>query len=151
MESKQLHLFNEPEFQERKGEDTVTLSELLKKADIPPEKYAEFHRLRVRAFATAQEVFDHRAVGYNVDHMPFQELVFGPVSLASEVYKRARRLAALLSPLRVEPLRRSDINRMADISIDVMNYLSWLYALVVIASESAGNENSDDAPDYLGR
>lgn len=127
----------------------LTISELVKKADIPRELVPMFEKLRVEAFNTAQQVYDDRVVAYDVDHPAYEEQVYGPVSLASEVFKRARRLAALMSPMREDPLRDADLNRILDICIDTMNYLSWLYALVVLASGFTGHANSDDAPDYL--
>lgn len=128
----------------------LSLTELIRRCDIPREKFAEFDRLRIEAFSTSLQVYADRAVGYNVDHPSFQEQVYGPLSLASEVFKRARRMAALLSPLRTEPLRKSDLNRIMDQCIDLMNYLSWLYALMALAVGSKGNDVSDDAPDYVG-
>lgn len=129
--------------------DGLYLRDLIKAADIGREQFEEFHRLRIEAFAVAQKVYADRAIGYNVDHPAFQEQVYGPVSLASEIYKRARRMAALLSPLREEPLRESDLNRILDICVDTINYLSWNYALVILATKAVGHPNSDDAPLYL--
>lgn len=127
----------------------MTISDLMRKADLPRELIPVFEKQRQEAFAKAQTVYDDRTVGYNIDHPPYEEQVYGPISLASEVFKRARRLAALLTPLRVEPLRDADVNRILDICIDTINYLTWLYALVVIASKFEGHANSDDSPDYL--
>ena len=128
--------------------EPIYLADLIRKADIDRTAFPEFERLRIDAFTVALKVYEERSIGYNVDHPSFQEQVFGPLSLASEVFKRARRLAALLSPLRTDPIRPADINRILDICIDNMNYLSWLYSLVVLATGSAGNENNDDSPDY---
>ena len=131
--------------------ESLTLGELIEATDIPREMYPEFHRLRVEAFAVAQQVFDDRAKSYNVDHQPWQEQVFGPVSLASEIFKRARRMAALLSPIRKDPIRRKDLNHIIDACIDITNYLSWVYALLIIATGLRGHANNDDAPGYLDR
>lgn len=131
-------------------EKQLTISELIRKADIPRELIPVFEKLRLEAFAVAQKVYDDRTVGYNVDHPCYEEQVYGPVSLASEIYKRARRLAALVSPVREDPLRNSDINRMLDICIDTINYLTWTYSLIVLASGFGGHADSDDAPDYVG-
>jgi len=106
--------------------DTIHVADLIRRAAIPRERAGEFEKLRVDAFAVAMDVYEDRAEGYNVDHPAYEEMVYGPVSLASEVFKRARRLAALLSPLREEALRESDINRVVDICIDGINYYSWL-------------------------
>lgn len=127
----------------------LSVQDLIRKADIGRELVPVFEKLRQEAFIKAQEVYDDRTVGYNVDHPCYEEQVYGPISLASEVYKRARRLAALTSPIREESLRDEDINRMLDISIDTINYLTWFYSLVKIASGFEGHANSDDAPDYL--
>lgn len=140
----QLRLFDFDE-----PDDSMTLEQFIRRADIPRTQYSEFHRLRKQAFVVAAKVFDDRAQSYNVDHQPFQEHVYGPVGIAGEIFKRARRMAALLSPLRKEALRRSDVNRIVDVSVDLINYLSWMYALAVLASRSLGHEDSDDAPDYL--
>ena len=127
----------------------MTLADLIRAADIPREKYPEFHKLRVEAMATAMQVYEDRAVGYNVDHQSFQEQVFGPVSLVSEIFKRARRMAAILSPMRHEPIRLVDLNHIVDNCVDLINYLSWMYALVIIATGTNGHDSSDDAPNYF--
>ena len=117
--------------------------------DIPRDKQEVFDAHRRNAFTTAQKVYDDRVVSYNVDRPCYEEQVYGPISLVSEIYKRARRLASLTSPVRDEPLRQMDINRILDACIDTMNYLSWLYALVIMLTGHTGNSNSDDSPDYL--
>lgn len=122
--------------------------DLIRRADIPREMIPVFEKLRLEAFEMAQSVYDDRVVGYNVDHPCYEEQVYGPLSLASEVFKRSRRLASLLSPLREEELRVADLNRMLDICIDNINYLTWTYALIVIASGQKGHVNSDDSPVY---
>lgn len=127
----------------------LTIQDLVKKADIPRELVPVFEKLRQEAFSKAQQIYDDRVIAYDVDHPAYEEQVFGPVSLASEIYKRGRRMAALVSPLRTDPLREADINRILDLCIDTMNYLSWNYALVVLASGFEGHANADDSPDYL--
>jgi hypothetical protein len=135
---------------EEKKELQLTVADIIRKADIPRELIPAFEQLRVEAFRVAQNVYDDRTVGYNVDHPPYEEMVYGPISLTSEIFKRARRLAALLSPMRTDPLRGADINRVIDIHIDLINYLSWSYALLVLATGYEGHVKSDDAPDYVG-
>jgi len=127
----------------------IRLNDLVRQADIPREMYPDFHKLRVEAFTMAMQVFEDRAISYNVDHQAFQEQVFGPISLVSEIFKRARRMAALISPLREEPIRERDLNHIVDACIDMMNYLSWLYALVILATGATGNDVNDDAPVYI--
>lgn len=133
-----------------KDDDPMYLRDLIRRADIPRELVPVFEKLRAEAFAVAQRVYDDRTIGYNVDHPCYEEQVYGPLSLASEIYKRARRLAALMSPVREDPLRPEDINRMLDICIDTINYLTWTYALIVLGSGYGGHLDSDDAPDYVG-
>ncbi len=128
----------------------MTIRELIQRADIPRELVPVFEKLRIEAFEIAQRVYADRTIGYNVDHPCYEEQVYGPVSLASEIYKRARRLAALTSPVRNEKLRPSDLNRMLDVCIDTINYLTWFYSLTVIASGYSGHLDSDDSPDYIG-
>ena len=126
-----------------------TLPELLKAAKLKTkEQVAKFHELRQEAFAMAAKVYADRSISYNVDHEPFEEMVYGPVSLASEIHKRATRLAGLLTPERTEPYRPEDINRMLDLNIDIINYCSWQYALLKQAGAN-GNHMGDDAPKYI--
>lgn len=128
----------------------LTIRDLIRRADIPRELVPAFEKLRIEAFVMAQKVYDDRVISYDVDHPAYEEQVYGPVSLASEIYKRARRLAALTSPVREDPLRGDDINRILDICIDTINYLTWTYALVVLASGFEGHADADDSPDYVG-
>lgn len=132
-----------------KKQIAMTVAELIQRADLPRTLIPAFEQMRVEAFTSAQRVYDNRTIGYNVDHPCYEELVYGPVSLSSEVFKRARRLAALTSPVRTDQLRPEDVNRILDICIDTINYLTWMYALVKIASSFEGHANSDDSPDYL--
>ena len=127
----------------------MKIIDLIRRSDIAREFIPVFERYRLEAFKKAQEVFDDRTVGYNLDHPCYEEMVYGPVSLVSEIFKRSRRQAALLSPLREEELREADINRILDLCIDMINYLTWLYSMVKIASGQDGHINSDDAPDYV--
>lgn len=133
-----------------KTKEPMTIRDLIRRADIPRELIPVFEKLRLEAFQMAQSVYDDRVEAYDVDHPPYEEQVYGPISLASECFKRARRLASLLSPTRELPLRPADINRSMDICIDTINYLSWTYALIKLASGFEGHANSDDAPNYLG-
>ena len=131
--------------------DGLTIGELVSKADISRELNPAFEQLRQEAFDMAQKVFAERTLGYNVDHPCYEEMVYGPISLASEVFKRARRLAALLTPIRQDKIRPADLNRVLDICIDLINYLTWMYALVKLASSYVGHADSDDSPNYIGR
>lgn len=126
------------------------ISDIIRNSMISRELIPVFEKLRTEAFSVAQGVYMDRTVGYNADHPCYEEQVYGPISLASEVYKRARRLAALLSPIREGPLRPSDVNRSLDICIDTINYLTWTYALLILATGYSGHADSDDAPDYIG-
>jgi hypothetical protein len=127
----------------------LTLSELLKITSLGHNaaQIEQFHVLRQQAFETARKVYADREQSYNVDHEPTEEMAFGPISLAGELYKRAKRMCGLLSPIRSKPLRPEDLNRMVDLSIDIINYSSWFYALILQAIE-AGNKMCDDAPMY---
>jgi hypothetical protein len=79
-------------------------------------------------------------------------MVFGPLSLAGELFKRTRRMCGLLSQIRSQPLRLADLNRLLDSSIDLMNYSSWFYALIKQAIDEAELENGagKDTPNYVG-
>lgn len=116
-----------------------------------PEQVEAFHRHRKEAFEIAVEVYEDRAASYNIDHEPFEEMVFGPLSLASELHKRTSRMCGLLTPLRTTEFREQDLNRLVDLAIDMLNYTSWFYAQIQQALPGAGNENSDDSPDFLNR
>ena len=127
--------------------ETITLAELLRLTKLTDQSQVDdFHALRVEAFQIAWDVYEDRATSYNSDHEPVEEMVFGPLSLVSELHKRTIRMCGLLSPMKPE-LRRQDLNRLVDLSVDVLNYSSWLYAIIRQAIE-AGNELCDDAPDY---
>lgn len=126
----------------------MDIRQLITVSKLPHDSYSEFNTIRLSAFKIALDIFNSRVVGYNQDHVCYEEQVYGVVSLASEIYKRASRLASLLSPTREEELDPKDINRMCDVCIDMMNYLSWTYALLVLTSGSVGNVDSDDAPKY---
>ncbi len=139
-----------PKKQTIKSDFGVSVLEIIERTNLPASVYPAFNKLRLEAFQVAQEVFDNRAASLDVDHPCYEELVYGVLSLSSEVYKRARRFAALMTPLRKEPLTGEDLNRAIDICIDTINYLSWGYAMLVMASKYEGNANADDSPDYLG-
>lgn len=127
---------------------TITLAELLKITKLKtPEQIRDFHALRTEAFQVAWDVYADREASYNYDHEPMEEMVFGPFSLVSELHKRTVRMCGLLSPLKPS-LRPQDLNRLVDLSVDVLNYSSWLYAIIKQAMEEAGNHFCDDAPNY---
>lgn len=128
---------------------SLTLAQLILKTRLDtPEKVEQFHLLRRQAFEAVEKVYADRAASYNFDHEPTEEMVYGPVSLASEIFKRARRLTGLLSPLRPVALRLSDLNRILDVTVDLISYLSWFYALIKIAGVN-GHANCDDKPAYV--
>lgn len=112
---------------------TISLGDLIRHAELnTPAKVAQFHMLRKRAFDHAQELYADRETSYNVDHEPTQEMPYGPVSLVSEMFKRVRRAASILSPLRRTELDATDLNRLLDTCTDTLNYTSWLYALIIM-------------------
>jgi len=127
----------------------MTIRDLIRKSILPPEAIGEFDRLRRDAFTITQKVYADRAASYDVGRPPYGVFAYGVVSLASLVYEKSWRLTSLVSPVRVEALRPADIKRILDTCIDEINYLSWLYAMTVIATGAEGHLNSDDAPDYL--
>ncbi len=113
--------------------DLIVLRKLRTDEDIE-----KFHELRRAAFSEATRIFKERAASYNVDHEPGEEMVYGIVSLASEMYKRIRRLTGLLSPLRRDEITEVDLDRMEDTCIDTMNYASWEWAQIKIARRRMG-------------
>ncbi len=129
--------------------EQVSLSNLVRAARLEtPEQVTKFHELRESSFRLAKDIYASREASYNVDHESVEEMVFGPVSLASELYKRMARMAGLLTPLRTEPLREIDLSRLIDLCLDSINYASWQYALLMAAvTELNGREyvpqNSD--------
>lgn len=127
----------------------MTIAELVEKCDFDRDMVPEWNNLRLHAWEVVQQVYNDRVQSYDVDHPPYEEMIFGPVSFATELFKRVRRMASLLSPIRLEPLRKSDLNRIIDLCVDCMNYFSWLYAMMVLATNLDGNVNSDDAPRYI--
>jgi len=112
-----------------------TIQDVIRRSKLStPEDVAEFHRLRQCALEYAKQVYEDRAGSYNVDHEPTEEMIFGAVSLASEIHKRSMRMTGLLTPLRgITPLRQDDLGRLLDTCIDMINYASWQYALLKIA------------------
>lgn len=134
---------------EGKQIDNIDLAELIRAVELDtPDQIALFHKFREEAFYAAKDVYNDRVLSYNSDHEPLGEMIFGPLSLASELFKRARRLCGLLSPLRKGSFRQADLNRMADLGIDIINYASWLYATMRMVAK--GNYLCDDAPSHLG-
>ncbi len=123
----------------------VTLAELIRRAKLnTPRKHEEFESLRLEAFDVAKRTFEERALSYNVDHACVEEMVYGPVSLASEIYKRAIRMTGVLSPERTVPLRPIELERVLDICQDLLNYVSWQYALVTRAQMSLTQEQVEE-------
>ena len=115
-----------------------------------PADIARFHELRKEALNDAIQVYADRAESYNTDKPPTSEMVYGIVSLASEIYKRSTRLSSLLTPLRGEKeLRQEDIDRILDTCIDTINYASWAYALMKIATDK-GNLVDDNQLRFEG-
>jgi hypothetical protein len=130
-----------------------TLPELLKAfhaVSKRPEASVQFQTFRMEAFKRAVTVYNERARSLNVDAPPYDELAYGPLSGAAEIFKRAKRLVSILTPFRVEPLTESDINRALDLCVDTVNYLTWVYAMLKMATGLSGNPGSNDAPNYLG-
>jgi len=123
----------------------TVIQELVRRTRLKlPEDIAAFHTLRKEAFKVALSTYDDRSVSYNVDHEPMDEMPFGAVSLASEIYKRAIRMTGILTPLRETSLRPADIERLLDSCIDMMVYASWQYALVSVAIKNILEECGDD-------
>lgn len=129
----------------------MTVGELLRRAMLPRELAPVFEKLRLETWNIVQNVFNDRAASYDRDRPCYESLAFGPITIVDKQYDKIWRLAQLLSPTRAERLRDADINRILDSCIDLMNYSSWLYALVVIASGYENHIDSDDAPDYTGK
>lgn len=128
----------------------MKLKELLEKSRlVDAATVKEFHRWREHAFEAAIAVYKDRAAAYNYDYESVEEMIYGPVSLASEIHKRATRMSGILSPTRPVDLSPTDLNRLLDLCVDNLNYTSWLYALLRIATGQEGNKLSDDSPDYL--
>lgn len=103
-----------------------------------PSDMAQFNRFRGQAVEEAMAIYEDRARSYNVDRAPTDEMPYGMVSLSSEIFKRARRMASLTSPIREEDVRTEDLDRIKDTCTDLINYASWMYALVQIAERRSG-------------
>ena len=116
----------------------MKLSDLVRLSHLSDDDAERFNELRNEAIVKAMETYEDRAVSYNVNHGPFQEMPFGIVSLVGELYKRILRLTSLVTPMRTEELREEDIARIIDTMIDSINYASWGYAMIVIAAEKEG-------------
>lgn len=115
----------------------TVIQELVRRTRLStPKDIASFHTIRQEAFKVASATYEDRSVSYNVDHEPMDEMPFGAVSLASEIYKRAIRMTGILTPLRETSLRMADLERLLDSCIDIMVYASWQYALVSIATQN---------------
>ena len=126
----------------------IYIKDLIRMANIPSEAAPLFDVLRLQAFDACRKVYDDRVVSYDGDEPCYKVFVYNLVSMSSVVYEKAWRLAQLTSPTREEPLRPADINRILDVCVDTMNYLSWMYAITMLATGYKGNLVSDDAPDY---
>jgi hypothetical protein len=127
----------------------ITLKSLIERCTLKSmDDVTRWETLRKKAFEVADLVFQDRAESYNIDHVAIAEMKFGPLSIAGELYKRAVRMCGILTPLRTGPMRERDLNRLLDLSIDMMNIASWQYALLKPAVGGNGSVPSDDAPDY---
>ena len=129
----------------------LTIRDLVRRAQIPRELEPVFHSLRKESFDIVLRTFEERAASYNQAAPCYEMFAHGPLSIVTIIYDKAWRLAQLTSPGRKDPLTDVDINRILDSCIDSMNFLSWLYALVVLASGYGDHEDSTDLPDYTGR
>lgn len=128
----------------------ITLSQLVRLSKLrTPGDVEKFHEFRQEAFKFAQQVYDDRVISYNADHEPLEEMAFGAVSLASELYKRATRMCGILSPERTLPFRKMDINRLMDICIDNINYNSWLFSGLKLVLGAENNPSNDDSLNYM--
>jgi len=125
---------------------TLTISDVIRRSTwLSPEAISEFHRLRQYAMDYAKQVYADRAASYDVGAVPTSEMAWGAVSLASEMYRRSSRLIMLLTPVRGEAeLRQEDVDRVLDTCIDLINYSSWTYALMQIATEPAPVDGAFD-------
>lgn len=127
----------------------ITLTQLVGLSKLrSPEDIKKFHEYREEAFQFAKQVYADRVISYNADHEPLEEMVFGALSLASELYKRAKRMCGILSPERQLPYRKMDINRLMDICVDNINYNSWLFGALKLVLGAETNPNGDDSPNY---
>lgn len=126
----------------------MTVAELIHKAAISRELAPVFDKLRLESLELVKKIYDDRAESYDKERPCYESLAFGPLTLVDKEYDKVWRLAQLMSPTRDTPLRDVDINRILDSCIDLMNYGSWLYALVVMASGFEGHADHDDSPNY---
>lgn len=127
----------------------ITLNQLVGLSKLrSPEDVKKFHEYREEAFQFARQVYADRVISYNADHEPLEEMVFGALSLASELYKRAKRMCGILSPERQLPYRKMDINRLMDICVDNLNYNSWLFAALKLVLGAENSPSGDDSPEY---
>ncbi len=111
-----------------------TISHLIRKSKVrTAEEVKRFHAERLAALKLATDIYTDRAASYNVDADPSEEMVYGVVSLASEIFKRGKRMANLLTPTREESLREADVKRILDTCTDLINYSSWMYGLMQVA------------------
>lgn len=115
----------------------MKLSELIRMAQLETPRDVEmFHALRATAFTEAERIYKEREPSYNADHEPTEEMVYGPMSLASELFKRIRRMTSILSPTK-ESIDDEDMKRLEDTCLDTLNYASWTWALIKIAKTKA--------------
>ena len=113
----------------------LTIQDLITRSGIREVSQSEaFSILYREAIVTANQTWLDRAQSYNVGAPATDEMCYGVVSLASEIFKRAKRMSSLLTPLRREPLRPVDVERGIDSCIDLINYAAWQYALLRIAT-----------------
>jgi hypothetical protein len=115
----------------------MKISDLIDYAELVTDRDIDmFHALRVAAFGECERIYKDRETSYNVDVQPTEEMVYGPVSLASEMFKRVRRMTSILSPRKPE-LEPKDLDRLEDTCVDLMNYASWQWALIKMAKTKA--------------
>lgn len=127
----------------------TVIQELLRRSKLnTAEDIERWEELRLTAFEKAQNVYDDRAGSYNIDHAPTDEMVYGPISLASEMYKRMKRMTGILTPLREDNLSDEDLQRLLDTCIDLMNYASWQYAMVKLAIISLEMDVQEEEPHH---
>lgn len=110
-----------------------TILEFIRASQLVPEDSQDFNQYMLVAIRTAEAIWADRAVSYNVDQQSYEEMAFGALSVASELFKRVSRMRNLLTPARTEPLREEELARLIDTCVDTINYAAWQYALIRVA------------------
>ena len=122
---------------------TISLKDLIRRTR--PRSAAEeatFNLGRYNARQLALDTWTDRAASYNQDRDASQEMVYGAVSLASELAKRTARMSSILSPERADvPLQAVDIARARDTCIDLVNYSQWMYGLLELLDDRKETED----------